>query len=158
MDGGASVIIPAPILTLVAVALGISTVHFGIIMALNLTIGNITLPLGYCLFIGSRIGEINVEKGIQAQAEQSCKNVGAILKEAGMDFSCVCKTTCFLADMEDLQSLMKYMPAKHKRQIIVVIPAAISYTGIRQILYTEGNCQKYRQERRDQDAVYMGGY
>lgn len=44
------------------------------------------------------------------------------------------------------------------RQIIVVIPVAISYTGIRQILYTERNCQKYRQERRDQDAVYMGGY
>lgn len=43
----------------------------------------------------------NVPEGIQAQAEQSCKNVGAILKEAGMDFSCVCKTTCFLADMED---------------------------------------------------------
>lgn len=65
MDGGASVIILAPILTPVAVALGISTIHFGIIMALNLTIGNITPPLGYCLFIGSRIGGITVEEGIK---------------------------------------------------------------------------------------------
>lgn len=65
MDGGASVIILAPILAPVAAALGISTIHFGVIMALNLTIGNITPPLGYCLFIGSRIGDITVEEGIK---------------------------------------------------------------------------------------------
>ena len=44
-------------------------------------------------------GEIPV--GIAAQAEQSCKNVGAILAAAGTDFSKVVKTTCFLADMAD---------------------------------------------------------
>ena len=43
----------------------------------------------------------NAPDGIEAQAEQSCKNVGAILKENGMDFSNVVKTTCFLADMGD---------------------------------------------------------
>ena len=79
MDGGASVIILAPILTPVAVALGISTVHFGIIMALNLTIGNITPPLGYCLFIGSRIGEINVEKGIKGTVPYLIAEVVALL-------------------------------------------------------------------------------
>ena len=42
MDGGASVIILAPILAPVAAALGISTIHFGVIMALNSLIGNIT--------------------------------------------------------------------------------------------------------------------
>ncbi len=65
MDGGASVIILAPILAPVAASLGVSLVHFGVIMALNLTIGNITPPLGYCLFITSRIGEISVEKGVK---------------------------------------------------------------------------------------------
>ena len=65
MDGGASVIILAPILTPVAVQLGISTIHFGVVMALNLTIGNITPPLGYCSFIGSRIGGISVEDGFK---------------------------------------------------------------------------------------------
>jgi len=79
MDGGASVIILAPILTPVAVALGISTVHFGIIMALNLTIGNITPPLGYCLFIGSRIGEINVEEGIKGTVPYLIAEVVALL-------------------------------------------------------------------------------
>ena len=43
----------------------------------------------------------NVPEGITAQAEQSCKNVGAILKANGMDYSNVIKTTCFLADMGD---------------------------------------------------------
>lgn len=42
-----------------------------------------------------------VAEGITAQAEQSCKNVGAILEAAGTGFENVVKTTCFLADMDD---------------------------------------------------------
>lgn len=42
-----------------------------------------------------------VPEGIEAQAEQSCKNVGAILEAAGTGFQKVFKTTCFLADMGD---------------------------------------------------------
>jgi len=42
-----------------------------------------------------------IPEGIQAQAEQSCKNIGAILDAAGSSFEKVIKTTCFLADMED---------------------------------------------------------
>ncbi len=38
---------------------------------------------------------------IEAQAEQVCKNIGAILEAAGTDFEHVVKTTCFLADMKD---------------------------------------------------------
>ncbi|MBD9281446.1 MAG: RidA family protein [Clostridiales bacterium] len=38
---------------------------------------------------------------IDTQAEQSCKNVAAILAAAGSDITKVVKTTCFLADMAD---------------------------------------------------------
>ena len=38
---------------------------------------------------------------IAAQAEQSCKNVAAILEAAGCKLTDVVKTTCFLADMAD---------------------------------------------------------
>lgn len=38
---------------------------------------------------------------IDTQAEQSCKNVAAILAAAGSDMTRVVKTTCFLADMAD---------------------------------------------------------
>ena len=42
-----------------------------------------------------------VPEGIAAQAEQSCKNVAAILAAVGSDMAKVVKTTCFLADMAD---------------------------------------------------------
>lgn len=45
-------------------------------------------------------GEI-VGTTISEQAEQSCKNVGAILEANGLTFEQVIKTTCFLADMAD---------------------------------------------------------
>lgn len=40
-------------------------------------------------------------EGIAKQAEQSCRNVGAVLQAAGVGFEQVVKTTCFLADMAD---------------------------------------------------------
>ena len=43
----------------------------------------------------------SMPEGIAAQAEQSCKNVGAILEAAGSGFDKVVKTTCFLADIAD---------------------------------------------------------
>lgn len=42
-----------------------------------------------------------IPEGIAAQAEQSCKNVGAILEAGGSGFDKVVKTTCFLADIAD---------------------------------------------------------
>ena len=65
MDGGAAVIILAPILAPVAASMGISLVHFGLVMCLNLTIGCITPPLGYCLFITSKIGKISIEDAVR---------------------------------------------------------------------------------------------
>ena len=40
-------------------------------------------------------------EGITAQAEQSCKNVAAILEAAGSGMDKVIKTTCFIADIND---------------------------------------------------------
>ena len=42
-----------------------------------------------------------IPEGIASQAEQSCRNVGAILEAAGSGFDRVLKTTCFLADIAD---------------------------------------------------------
>ena len=42
-----------------------------------------------------------VAADIAGQAEQCCRNVEAVLKEAGTDMSHVVKTTCFLYDMKD---------------------------------------------------------
>jgi C4-dicarboxylate transporter DctM subunit len=66
MDGGASVIVLAPILTPIAISYGIDPVHFGAIMVLNLIIGCGTPPLGLCLFIACNIAKLPVERGARA--------------------------------------------------------------------------------------------
>ena len=62
MDAGASVIMMAPILAPIAIQYGINPVQFGLIMCINLTIGNATPPMGICLFIGSSIGKVQLSK------------------------------------------------------------------------------------------------
>lgn len=42
-----------------------------------------------------------VAEGIEAQTDQSCKNVAAVLEAAGSSMEKVVKTTCFVADMGD---------------------------------------------------------
>mgnify|MGYP003169073216 FL=1 len=65
-----------------------------------------------------------VPEGIAAQAEQSCKNVGAILEAAGTDFTKVLKTTCFLADMGDFAAFNEiyanYFTSKPARSCVAV--------------------------------------
>ncbi len=65
-----------------------------------------------------------VPEGIAAQAEQSCRNVGAILEAAGSGFGQVFKTTCFLADMGDFAAFnevyAKYFVSKPARSCVAV--------------------------------------
>lgn len=65
-----------------------------------------------------------VPEGIAAQAEQSCKNVGAILAAAGSGYEKVVKTTCFLADMGDFAAFnevyAKYFTSKPARSCVAV--------------------------------------
>ncbi len=42
---------------------------------------------------------------IETQTEQSLKNIGAILSEAGMTYDNVVKTTVFLADINDFSAM-----------------------------------------------------
>lgn len=79
MDGGAAVIILAPILAPVAASMGISLVHFGIVMCLNLTIGCITPPLGYCLFITGKIGNIAIEDAVRGTMPYLIGEIAALL-------------------------------------------------------------------------------
>ena len=65
-----------------------------------------------------------VSEGIAAQTEQSCKNVGAILKAAGSGYDKVIKTTCFLADIADFAAFnevyAKYFTSKPARSCVAV--------------------------------------
>jgi 2-iminobutanoate/2-iminopropanoate deaminase len=61
---------------------------------------------------------------ITAQAQQVMKNVGAILAEAGTDYTKVVKTTCFLADMGDFAAFnevyARYFTEKPARSCVAV--------------------------------------
>ncbi|MCI9436188.1 MAG: RidA family protein [Lachnospiraceae bacterium] len=67
----------------------------------------------------------NVEgEDITQQAELVMKNVGAILAEAGTDYTKVCKTSCFLADMGDFAAFnevyARYFTEKPARSCVAV--------------------------------------
>lgn len=65
-----------------------------------------------------------IPEGIAAQADQSCKNVGAILEAAGSGFDKVFKTTCFLAEITDFAAFnevyAKYFTSKPARSCVAV--------------------------------------
>ena len=62
--------------------------------------------------------------GIAAQAEQSCRNVAAVLEAAGASLQDVVKTTCFLADMGDFAAFnevyARHFPTKPARSCFAV--------------------------------------
>ena len=65
-----------------------------------------------------------IPAGIAAQAQQSCKNVGAILEASGSSFEKVVKTTCFLADIADFAAFnevyAKFFTSKPARSCVAV--------------------------------------
>ncbi|UTA48642.1 TRAP transporter large permease subunit [Simiduia sp. 21SJ11W-1] len=60
MDMTPAVLIFTPILLPVAETLGMSPLHFGIMMILNLSIGLCTPPVGSVLFVGCSIGKVSI--------------------------------------------------------------------------------------------------
>jgi len=66
------------------------------VMFSNLVITSGQIPL-------DPITGLMVAGAIEEQAEQSCRNVRAVLEAAGSSMERVVKTTCFLSDMADFQ-------------------------------------------------------
>ena len=91
-------------------------------------------PYSQGMVVGSLVfcsGQIPVDpatgaipEGITAQAEQSCRNVAAVLAAAGSDVTKVVKTTCFIADMADFAAFnevyAKYFTGKPARSCCAV--------------------------------------
>ncbi len=65
MDMTPAVLIFTPILLPITMQLGMDPVHFGIMITMNLCIGSITPPVGNCLFIGCKVGNISIDKVIK---------------------------------------------------------------------------------------------
>ena len=61
MDMTPACLIFTPIFLSVCTALGMNTIHFGIMMIFNLCIGTITPPVGTTLFVGVKVGGVKIE-------------------------------------------------------------------------------------------------
>jgi len=61
LDAGPAIIILGPILGPIFVSLGVDSVHFAVIMCVNLTVGLATPPMGLVLFVASSVSGERVE-------------------------------------------------------------------------------------------------
>jgi len=62
MEPGAILTLMLPVLLPIVKILGIDLVHFGVVMVLNLMIGQVTPPFGVCLFIISDVGSVPLNR------------------------------------------------------------------------------------------------
>ena len=65
MDMTPACLIFTPIFLPVCTALGMNTIHFGIMLIFNLCIGTITPPVGTTLFVGVKVGKTKIENVIK---------------------------------------------------------------------------------------------
>ena len=85
-------------------------------------IGNLVYTSGQ-IPINPASGNIEA-KDIEAQTEQVCQNLAAVLEAAGTSFENVVKTTCFLSDMADFAAFngvyAKYFTSCPARSCVAV--------------------------------------
>jgi C4-dicarboxylate transporter DctM subunit len=79
LDPSAGLILFTPILIPIAKLVGINPIHLGVIMVLNLTIGLTTPPVGTCLYIGSTISKLPVQKLFVAMIPYLISNIIVLL-------------------------------------------------------------------------------
>jgi len=61
LDLTPAVLIFTPIFLPIANSIGMSPVHFGLMMIMNLGIGSVTPPVGSCLFVGCGVADVKIE-------------------------------------------------------------------------------------------------
>jgi len=66
MEGSSAIIITVPLLLSITAPFGISPIHLGAIVVLNLMIGLITPPVGLCLYVVCTITKLPIEKVTKA--------------------------------------------------------------------------------------------
>ena len=66
MDALAAIVILTPILLPIATSIGVSTIHFGVIMVANLAIGFVTPPVGTNLYMASGLTGIPIKDIVRA--------------------------------------------------------------------------------------------
>ncbi|MEW6566136.1 MAG: TRAP transporter large permease [Spirochaetota bacterium] len=80
MDMAPLILITTPILyPVVVTALGMSPIHFGIMLILNLAIGLTTPPVGSALFVGCAVGRIRIEQVVKTMLPMWLVMIGVLM-------------------------------------------------------------------------------
>ena len=66
MDPGVAIIVLGPILEPVGVKLGVHPLHFAIVMVVNLSIAQLTPPVGYVLYVACSVAKISLDRLVRA--------------------------------------------------------------------------------------------
>lgn len=98
------------------------------------------IDLGDLVFLAGQIGQDPatgklVAGGIEAETHQALRNLGAVLREAGLDYSDVVKASVFLADIEDFAAMnavyAEYFPADGMPPVRTTVAVAALARGSR---------------------------
>ena len=79
LDLTPAVLIFTPIFLPIINSIGMSPVHFGIMLILNLGIGSVTPPVGSCLFVGCGVGKVTIEGVTKYIVPMFCAMVVSLL-------------------------------------------------------------------------------
>lgn len=66
LNATAAIILLVPVLLPVVTSFGISLIHFGVIVVMNLVIGSLTPPVGIVLFVTSSVGKVPFDRLLRA--------------------------------------------------------------------------------------------
>jgi tripartite ATP-independent transporter DctM subunit len=66
LDAASAMMILVPILLPFQQMLGIDPIHFGIVVVFNITLGNLTPPVGICLFAGASVSGLPLDRVVRA--------------------------------------------------------------------------------------------
>ena len=78
-DGGAAMILLAPLLVPAAESFGVDLIHFGIVLAINLTIAGITPPFGSQMFVTTSVTDVTIEEYAKESIPYITMMIGALL-------------------------------------------------------------------------------
>lgn len=79
MDMAPALLIFTPIFLPVIKSIGMDTIHFGVMMVMNLSIGTITPPVGSVLFVGCSVAKLRVEDVVKQLVPYFVAIVAALL-------------------------------------------------------------------------------
>jgi tripartite ATP-independent transporter DctM subunit len=79
LEPGAAIVVLVPLLFPVARTMGIDPLQFAMLMVLTLTLGLITPPVGVCLFVACRIGEMPVSALVKALIPFFIAQLGVVI-------------------------------------------------------------------------------